>query len=135
MSDWDFGMDAAVKAARAGHASTEEHTMLDGLVGESHPFPDTRDEDARLDRLGSTLVLRWACQHDCCKRHQARVAGDPSLRETRCTSRNHRRDRTYADEILAMLDLSGRPATQDDYVKPVTYHALGRREAREWNRG
>jgi hypothetical protein len=135
MTDWSLGMVKALRAERAAGAATEEQAMLAGLVGESHPFPDTREEDARLDRLGSTLVLRWANQHDCCKRHQARIAGDPSLRETRCTSRNHRRDRTYADEILAMLDLSGRPATRDDYERPVTYHALGRREAREWGRG
>lgn len=111
--------------------------MLAGLLPESgsHGYPDTSAEEARLDRLGSTLVRRLCNRHDCCRREEAARRGDPSLVQIPCRSRNHRRDLQYALTLLQMLGLSGQLAVVDDYEKPAAYHSpMGKREAREWAR-
>lgn len=130
----DGGLYVEARQALAAIPTSDERAMLAGLIGETHPFPDTQEESARMDRLVSTLVLRLANQHDCQNRVQARLLGTPGLHKDHCTSRNHRRDRAYADELLAMLGLSGIPADLSDYRAPVAYHSLGRKEARDWGK-
>lgn len=94
--------------------------MLDGVVltGRADTMADERDRAASSDRLAATLVRRMVLTHTPC-------AGDA------CLHRNHRRDRHH---VVFLCDALGRPptpATPEDYLAPVSWTAVSRKEAQQ----
>lgn len=106
-----------------------EVAALRGLVSAEPAIPDFAAVEASIDRLASTLVRRYANNHDC---PAAGVGKPPAPTGAVCHHRNHRRDVAAAAELLEILDLNGDPAVPSDYEGPSGYHTFSREEAASW---